>query len=441
MADIRGVGGSSFRKPPYIAITKGKVEDILVTDPSKPDTKRLVDFIEDDILNAKDTIHVDMYSVVPSAELLKFANALRKAFENNPNLKVRIVENLLPEQERNKRIFEKFKVNPFLKAFRTSKVKALFKSDHSKFITIDQRIATIGDQNIQDQPEVGKGYNWFGVTLKLSGEVVRFLDNIFRDSWNSSIGVNVPSSDKLPPIPVKYQEVGKADDVFERNLARSPDEVIVAYSEPWNNKWYKRIFSKSYRDDLRDLMISAVDHAKHEVKIISPNLGSLRMVRALARALKRGVKVKILLSKNFNVDENLFPSLDNAGDNIRALAILKLLAGKGALKNLTVKWYSNDGKIPEEGNKSLTSHGKYISVDGKFASYGSFNQDALSYRTSKEVNVAFNNPQVVRRLERTFWDEVWNRGIEVNLNALPPLISYTIRSIYLALRTLMKRVK
>ena len=70
----------------------------------------------------------------------------------------------------------------------------------------------------------------------------------------------------------------------------------------------------------------------------------------------------MILSKDFNNDIALYPSLDNAGDNLRALIILKLLAGKG-MKNLQVKWYSNDEVKSEEGNQSRTSHGKFIEVD------------------------------------------------------------------------------
>ena len=143
------------KRMPYISIVRGKLEDVLVTDPNDPNSRTLSDFMREDILNARESVHVDMYSVVPSKELEKFLKTVKEAQERNPKLDVRIVENLLPEQEENQKILEEKGIRAKLKAFRTSKFKALLKTHHAKIVIVDERTAFIGDQNIQDQPRVG----------------------------------------------------------------------------------------------------------------------------------------------------------------------------------------------------------------------------------------------------------------------------------------------
>ena len=287
------------------------------------------------------------------------------------------------------------------------------------------------------------GYRWFGVTAEVKGSAVRGLKAIFKKVWNQSTKVYLVNEREM--LPISKDEVGqkvKVEDVV--GFLKGKNELrglIVAYSEPWRTGFYRKLLFR--RDDLRDLVGASIASAQKEVKIITPNLSSYRIIYAIARALMRGAKVKLMLSKDFNEDINLIADPDNVGDNVRALIALKgmmLLLHEGdKLKNLEVRWYSNDGVHPAVGNYEETSHAKYLSVDGKLAAYGSMNQDITSQKICRELNVIDVNPQEVRELEAKFFPKVWNRGVPVDLDKLPNPFIYLVKSLIKGFKSVMKR--
>ncbi len=434
---------------PFIMLyPQSRIEDVVVTDPADETPKSLLDYAKRDILSAKREVDISMFTIDKGKERELLVDILTELQRREPNVKINIIVNKPSEgkelvDELNRR---GVKVN--VKSFLKRKVDIIFfRANHSKYIIIDDRLAYVGDQNIQDQPTVGGGYRWFGVTAKVVGKAVKGVKEIFKRSWNKAHIIQLINSPER--FALERKDFGKPINVstlkaylHDREKLRG---VIVAYSEPWSNSVFHRILGKRKRDDLRDLVETAIANAQKEVKMITPNLSSIPVIMAIINALKRGVKVKLILSKNFNDDINLIPNIHNIGDNLRAILFIKyklldIPTGRELLSNLEVRWYSNDGREPVVGNESETSHAKYLSVDSKLAVYGSKNQDITSQDICREVNVVELHPARIKRLEEKFFNKVWDRSIPVDLDSLPNIVTYMMKSGMLSIEGFLKRI-
>ncbi len=123
------------------------------------------------------------------------------------------------------------------------------------------------------------------------------------------------------------------------------------------NDWLKR------KNEISNAYIKALRNAKEEIIIVgSYFLPGIRLTKALKRASRRGVKVKLILSGISDV-----PLVKRATEYLYA-----------SLLNSGIELY--------EWNTSVL-HGKVAVADGKWATVGSFNLNHLSAYASIEMNV------------------------------------------------------
>ena len=129
---------------------------------------------------------------------------------------------------------------------------------------------------------------------------------------------------------------------------------------------------------MRQFYISALDDAQDSIQIINPYFTLTPSVKkAIHRAIKRGVKVDILVSAKSDIP--LTP--DAVFYNVHKLM------KKGA--NI---WLYQPG----------FHHSKIMMVDGRFCTVGSTNLDARSLRYDYEVNALIINKQVTKELQDMF---------------------------------------
>lgn len=289
----------------------------------------------------------------------------------------------------------------FLKSAVNIRVLGKLAWDHSKYIIIDGKMALVADENIQDKPVGSDRYRWLGMVTRITGAPAAGLEQLFKQQYNLAF----PVLNAFTPLSIDYSRLGQPISVEQ--AATLKDGVVIAYSDPLGITHSKQL------GDLRDVILNAIMNAKQEVCIITPNLSWKPVIEAIAAAASRGVKIKIILSKNFNNDINLLLDRKNVGDNLSALYYLRKILGDN-LKNVEVRWYSPDGKMPANGNEDYTSHAKLIIVDGKQVIHGSANLDVTSFKYVMDTCVITPHAE---QYSQAFLN-TWRKSIPINLNSL-----------------------
>ena len=230
-------------------------------------------------------------------------------------------------------------------------VNHIWPRDHRKIVVIDGHIAYTGGMNVADYYIVGTKQvgEWRDMHCRIEGPVVNELQDIFARIWKKVTKEQL-NDEKY------YQAKDKGDKM-----------VGIANREP--NRTNKI---------MRQFYISALDDAQDSIKIINPYFTLTPSVKkAIHRAIKRGVKVDILVSAKSDIP--LTP--DAVFYNVHKLM------KKGA--NI---WLYQPG----------FHHSKIMMVDGRFCTVGSTNLDARSLRYDYEVNALIINKQVTQELQDMF---------------------------------------
>ncbi len=230
-------------------------------------------------------------------------------------------------------------------------VNHIWPRDHRKIVVIDGHIAYTGGMNVADYYIVGTKQvgEWRDMHCRIEGPVVNELQNIFARIWQKVTKEQL-NDEKY------YQAKDKGDKM-----------VGIANREP--NRTNKI---------MRQFYISALDDAQDSIKIINPYFTLTPSVKkAIHRAIRRGVKVDILVSAKSDIP--LTP--DAVFYNVHKLM------KKGA--NI---WLYQPG----------FHHSKIMMVDGRFCTVGSTNLDARSLRYDYEVNALIINKQVTQELQDMF---------------------------------------
>ena len=226
-----------------------------------------------------------------------------------------------------------------------------FHRDHRKIVVIDDKVVYTGGMNVADyylhgRPEFGK---WRDMHMRLEGSCVPVFRDIFCDMWERCTGQRIDSLEYLPDsLSAQERFVG----LKESECLDSAGVLLgVANREP---KRSPKIIRHSY--------IDAIDNARHCVQIVNPYFTLVPSVKkALYRALKRGVKLEIMLSTKCDVP--VVPDV--------AAYHAKRLMKRGA-----DIYYYEDG----------FHHSKVMMVDSSFCTVGSANLNSRSLKYDYEVN-------------------------------------------------------
>ena len=230
-------------------------------------------------------------------------------------------------------------------------VNHIWPRDHRKIVVIDGRIAYTGGMNVADYYIVGTKQvgEWRDMHCRIEGPVVNKLQDIFVRIWQ------------------KVTKEQLTDKKYFQAQEKGDKMVGIANREP--NKTNKI---------MRQFYINALDDAQDSVQIINPYFTLTPSVKkAIHRAIKRGVKVDILVSAKSDIP--LTP--DAVFYNVHKLM------KKGA--NI---WLYQPG----------FHHSKIMMVDGRFCTVGSTNLDARSLRYDYEVNALIINKEVTQELQDMF---------------------------------------
>ena len=245
-------------------------------------------------------------------------------------------------------------------------VNHVFHRDHRKIVVIDGKIAYTGGMNVADYYINGTEVvgEWRDMHCRIEGDEVNTLQKIFLRMWNKVTGQNVYGA--------KYYRGYHGADYI---TGLKPDTCCTA------GKKMVGIINREPRVTnkiIRKFYTDAITEAKDSIKLVNPYLTlNNTLKRALRNAVKRGVKVEIMVSAHSDIP--LTP--DCVFYNVHNL-----------MQHGVDVWIYKKG----------FHHTKIIMVDGRFCTVGSANLNARSLNFDYEENAVIIDPCTTKELNDMF---------------------------------------
>jgi cardiolipin synthase len=240
-------------------------------------------------------------------------------------------------------------LSPLKSGFRIARV---YFRDHRKILVVDDTVGFVGGLNLA-QEWVGMGAEppWRDDAVELRGPCTAELRTVFFKTWL-----------RLGETPDEHEELAPR--------SHQPVQILV-----------NRVTGRGDRA-IRRAYVDAIHKAKRSVDIAAAYfLPSPGMLRALRRAARRGVRVRLLLPEHSDV-----PAIDLATGSV-----LGRLLKQGA----RVFLYAN-----------RVFHAKTAVFDGHVVTTGSHNLDTLSWRFNLECNVRVDDARFGEIVTRSFEEDL-----------------------------------
>jgi cardiolipin synthase len=228
--------------------------------------------------------------------------------------------------------------------------------DHRRILVVDGRIGFTGGAGAGDK-WLGNGHtagHWRETDVRIDGPAVHELQAAFARDWLAATGVVLGG-------PAYFPVLHPTGDVRLQVVTGAPARG---------------------NESLYTTFLLAIASARRSIHITNPYfLPDERMTRALLAAAARGVEVTVLLPGE--IDHQLVRQASRAGFG-------RFLRG---------------GVTIEEYQPALL-HAKTMVIDGVWATVGSANFDNRSFALNAEVDVVAFGPDVARRLDVAFRDDL-----------------------------------
>lgn len=226
------------------------------------------------------------------------------------------------------------------------------KRDHRKIAVIDGRLAFAGGLNIGDEYAGGKQSDtyWRDVGMRLEGPAVNELQQLFCENWHEEAPDRHLRCCDMPPPPT----LGN-------------DDVAIVNGGPHHN-----------RSRIRAAFRMAIASATESIRIQTPYfVPGPRFIRALLRAVRRGVHVQLLLPARSDVP------LVRLVNRCSYAALIK-------------------GGIEVFEREETILHAKVMLIDSVWSVIGSANLDQRSFHRNYEVNVIVSSHEFGRQVKEMF---------------------------------------
>lgn len=245
-------------------------------------------------------------------------------------------------------------------------VNHVFHRDHRKIVVIDGKIAYTGGMNVADYYIIGTEQvgEWRDMHCRIEGDEVNTLQAIFLKIWNKVSGQNVYGAKYFRGFHGADYITGLKPDTCS---SAGRKMVGIINREPRTTNGIVRTF-----------YTEAINSARDSIKLVNPYLTlNPTLKRALRKAVKRGVKVEIMVSEKSDIP--LTP--DCVFYNVHKL-----------MKHGVDVWIYKNG----------FHHTKIIMVDGRFCTVGSANLNARSLNFDYEENAVIVDPCTTKELDEMF---------------------------------------
>ncbi len=255
-------------------------------------------------------------------------------------------------------------------------VNHIWPRDHRKIVIIDGNVAYTGGMNVADYyikgtEQVGA---WRDMHCRLEGSVVDDLHRIFMHAWQKVTGEDLSTQPQYlraaEPVLISHLKPDTCSTAGHKTVGivnREPGTVRLADGRLLGRK-----------DAMRYFYVNAINDARDSIRIINPYFTLIPSVsKALKRAIKRGVKVELMISAKSDIP--LTPDC--------AFYYMHRMMKYGAHV-----WLYQSG----------FHHSKIMMVDGRFCTVGSTNLDARSLRFDYEENAVIIDRPTTLELDRMF---------------------------------------
>lgn len=233
-----------------------------------------------------------------------------------------------------------------------------FSRDHQKIVIIDGKKGFTGGMNIADYyinglPGIGP---WRDMHLCVEGPAVTGLQKAFLYVWNNETKQNIGGKEYFPygeDCTYEPEQLGKQVAIVQRVPHKSPDAIRRAY-------------------------IEAMDAAEHHIRIVTPYFTPVKSLsKAIYRALKRGVRVEIMISEKCDISFSPDGGFYYANRFRKAGAHIYVYKGG-------------------------FHHTKVMTVDDRFCTVGSANLNSRSMKYDYEINAFIFDLQTTWELDEIY---------------------------------------
>ena len=249
-------------------------------------------------------------------------------------------------------------------------VNHIWPRDHRKIVVIDGHVAYTGGMNVADYyikgtEQVGA---WRDMHCRIEGSAVDDLQRIFISTWKKTTGEELTDPKYFRAAHLTPQPSTLTSNLKPDTTATAGHKLVgIVNREPHTTN-----------DVMRYFYVNAIDDAQDSVRIINPYFTLIPSVtKALKRAIKRGVKVELMISAKSDIP--LTP--DAAFYQMHRM-----------MKHGAHVWLYQPG----------FHHSKIMMVDGRFCTVGSTNLDARSLRFDYEENAVIIDRHTTKELDDMF---------------------------------------
>jgi cardiolipin synthase A/B len=241
----------------------------------------------------------------------------------------------------------------------------LRRRNHRKALIVDGEVAFTGGLNLSDDyaAVADGGHGWRDTHVRIEGPAAIELERLFLENWRRQRGPRIDLA--------RYQRTPGPDDGKVRIIGND---------------------FRADRKDIRKAYLNAIGRARHRIHLTHAYfVPPARVLKGLARAARRGAEVSVILAATTDV----------------RIALLAARGLYGKLLRAGVRVFEWRGRI---------LHAKTAVVDGRWATIGSTNLDALSLRVNLEVNAVFEDEAFGAAVERMFGQDLYHCD-EITLEA------------------------
>jgi cardiolipin synthase len=319
------------------------------------DTNRTIGLIEQALLGARESIHLEYYIWQPDKTGTRIRDLLiRKAREG---IRVRFLYDRFGSFWLTKRFLRPMReagiqVASFLPGQIFRERWSLNLRSHRKIVVVDDRVAFTGGVNIGDE-YVGRNLAfgfWRDAHLRIVGPEVRRHQLVFAEDWFYATGEVLPEVESRPPE-------SAPGTVTAQTVSGGPEDETSVFQA---------------------LILAAINEAHDRVLLVTSYFAPpTAIITALENAAFRGTRVRLLLSGRRN-------------------HLWTLLAGRAIYDSLL-----KAGVEIAEYQRGLL-HSKTLTIDGHWSLVGSANLDCRSLFLNFESGVILYDQPLAEQLEQQF---------------------------------------
>ena len=256
--------------------------------------------------------------------------------------------------------------------------------DHSKIIIVDGIEAMFGGMNFSDT--TAKNHD---AMVRVTGPFVRELEISFSNNWNC-----IRNGAPYAPITM-YDETAALERMRLRLLEKGYSSCVGDLT-----------LTAPYMLNTRSVLIEKFDAAAKSIEVEQLLLNDTKTLKALARAAKRGVRVRLLVDPA----KHLYYRDWKGGPNNKAVGMVEELKREHPELPIELKHYT---VAPGQ-----ELHIKICIIDGKTLGVGSTNFSSGAFQSNYELFAFIEGPGIVSDFSTIFetdWDTRSEPAPKLNL--------------------------